>query len=245
MGCLDEPTGLQLARPHLRRREGRLLRDRRRPPAEPLRGSDARRARCGGCGRMSGIRRPRKRSRLTAPSASRPVVTCRATAGSRASSPSALNSLRGLREGLSNRSRRSSRKVALALSRCPPRSSSRRNVWVWLALVASVLFVLVVEFLNTAVERLCNHVTPERHEAIRVTKDLASDRGVLRALPRRAGLARIGDRSLRLLGCDRSLGCSAASRLIAAPLAAVATSARHERQPSRTLSPSPSASSIR
>ena len=48
------------------------------------------------------------------------------------------------------------------------------NVWVWLALVASVLFVLVVEFLNTAVERLCNHVTPERHEAIRVTKDLAS-----------------------------------------------------------------------
>jgi diacylglycerol kinase (ATP) len=43
-----------------------------------------------------------------------------------------------------------------------------------LALVASVLFVLVVEFLNTAVERLCNHVTPEHHEAIRVTKDLAS-----------------------------------------------------------------------
>ena len=48
------------------------------------------------------------------------------------------------------------------------------NVWMWLALVASVLFVLIVEFLNTAVERLCNHVTPERHEAIRVTKDLAS-----------------------------------------------------------------------
>jgi diacylglycerol kinase (ATP) len=37
-----------------------------------------------------------------------------------------------------------------------------------------VLFVLAVEFLNTAVERLCNHVTPEHHEAIRVTKDLAS-----------------------------------------------------------------------
>jgi diacylglycerol kinase (ATP) len=32
----------------------------------------------------------------------------------------------------------------------------------------------VVEFLNTAVERLCNHVTPELNEAIRVTKDLAS-----------------------------------------------------------------------
>jgi diacylglycerol kinase (ATP) len=48
------------------------------------------------------------------------------------------------------------------------------GVWVWLALVSSVLFVLVIEFLNTALERLCNHVTPERHEAIRVTKDLAS-----------------------------------------------------------------------
>ncbi len=48
------------------------------------------------------------------------------------------------------------------------------GVWVWLTLVASVVFVLIVEFLNTAVERLCNHVTPERHEAIRVTKDLAS-----------------------------------------------------------------------
>ena len=34
--------------------------------------------------------------------------------------------------------------------------------------------MLTVEFLNTAIERLCNHVTPERHEAIRVTKDLAS-----------------------------------------------------------------------
>ncbi|HMB48878.1 MAG TPA: diacylglycerol kinase, partial [Afifellaceae bacterium] len=33
---------------------------------------------------------------------------------------------------------------------------------------------LMTEFLNTAVERLCNHVTPQRHEAIRVTKDLAS-----------------------------------------------------------------------
>ena len=47
--------------------------------------------------------------------------------------------------------------------------------------------MLIVEFLNTAVERLCNHVTPERHEAIRVTEDLASNGGVLRAR-RLAGL---------------------------------------------------------
>ncbi len=34
--------------------------------------------------------------------------------------------------------------------------------------------MLSIEFLNTAIERLCNHIQPEKHEAIRITKDLAS-----------------------------------------------------------------------
>lgn len=86
---------------------------------------------------------------------------------------SAANSMRGLREGL--RTEASIRQeVAVALLALPCSFFVASNLWIWLALVASVLFVLVVEFLNTAVERLCNHVTPERHEAIRVTKDLAS-----------------------------------------------------------------------
>jgi len=42
------------------------------------------------------------------------------------------------------------------------------------ALAGSVLFVLSIEFLNTAIERLCDHIEPKRHEAIRITKDLAS-----------------------------------------------------------------------
>jgi diacylglycerol kinase (ATP) len=42
------------------------------------------------------------------------------------------------------------------------------------ALIGSLLFLLAVEFLNTAIERLCNHVQPELHTAIRVTKDLGS-----------------------------------------------------------------------
>ena len=37
-----------------------------------------------------------------------------------------------------------------------------------------LLVVLIAEFLNTAIESLCDHVTPEKHEAIRITKDLAS-----------------------------------------------------------------------
>ena len=59
-----------------------------------------------------------------------------------------------------------------------------------MALVASLLFVLSIEFLNTAIERLCNHIQPDRHEAIRITKDLASA-GVFFALALgRAGLDR-------------------------------------------------------
>ena len=85
----------------------------------------------------------------------------------------AFNSARGLREGLLTEAA-VKQEVALAAILIPASFFVAANVWVWLALVASVLFVLVVEFLNTAVERLCNHVTPERHEAIRVTKDLAS-----------------------------------------------------------------------
>ena len=86
---------------------------------------------------------------------------------------SALYSLRGLIEGLRTEAA-VKQEVALALVALPLSFLVATNVWIWLALVSSVLFVLVVEFLNTAIERLCNHVTPERHEAIRVTKDLAS-----------------------------------------------------------------------
>jgi diacylglycerol kinase (ATP) len=84
-----------------------------------------------------------------------------------------LNSIRGLREGLLTEAA-VKQEIAVAVILLPVSFFVAGSVWVWLALVASVLFVLVVEFLNTAVERLCNHVTPEHHEAIRVTKDLAS-----------------------------------------------------------------------
>ena len=84
-----------------------------------------------------------------------------------------MNSIRGLREGLLTEAA-VKQEIAIAFVLLPVSFFIAGSVWVWLALVASVLFVLVVEFLNTAVERLCNHVTPEHHEAIRVTKDLAS-----------------------------------------------------------------------
>ncbi len=93
---------------------------------------------------------------------------------------SAANSLRGLRDGLETEAA-VKQEVAVAVLAVPLSFLVATDMWIWLALMASVLFVLAVEFLNTAIERLCNHVTPERHEAIRVTKDMAST-GVFFAL---------------------------------------------------------------
>jgi diacylglycerol kinase (ATP) len=44
----------------------------------------------------------------------------------------------------------------------------------WLALIGSLVLLLVVELLNTAVEKLSDHVTPEQHAGIKVIKDLGS-----------------------------------------------------------------------
>ena len=41
-------------------------------------------------------------------------------------------------------------------------------------LVLSLVAILCVEFLNTAIEKLCDHVTPERHEHIKAIKDMGS-----------------------------------------------------------------------
>jgi diacylglycerol kinase (ATP) len=83
------------------------------------------------------------------------------------------NSLRGLQEGLATESA-IKQEVAIAVLLLPLSFFIARDVWTWVALVASLLFVLSIEFLNTAIERLCNHIQPEKHEAIRITKDLAS-----------------------------------------------------------------------
>lgn len=46
--------------------------------------------------------------------------------------------------------------------------------WVRLALIGSLLLVLIVELINTALEKLCDHLAPERHPSIKVVKDLGS-----------------------------------------------------------------------
>ena len=83
------------------------------------------------------------------------------------------NSLRGLQEGLSTESA-IKQEFAIACVLLPLSFFIARDLWTWVALVGSILFVLAIEFLNTAIERLCNHIEPKKHEAIRITKDLAS-----------------------------------------------------------------------
>lgn len=83
------------------------------------------------------------------------------------------NTLNGLREGILTEAA-IKQEAAIAAVLLPLSFFVADSVWMWLALVASVLLVLAIEFLNTAIERLCNHIHPDKHEAIRITKDLAS-----------------------------------------------------------------------
>lgn len=83
------------------------------------------------------------------------------------------NTMGGLREGSSTEAA-IKQEVAIALIAFPLSFFVATNLWIWVALIGSLLVLLSIEFLNTAIERLCNHLHPGRHEAIRVTKDLAS-----------------------------------------------------------------------
>src|SRR6185295_12738055 len=46
--------------------------------------------------------------------------------------------------------------------------------WTRVALIGAVIMVLVVELLNTAIEKLCDHLAPELSAQIKVVKDLGS-----------------------------------------------------------------------
>jgi len=83
------------------------------------------------------------------------------------------NTMGGFREGLSTEAA-IKQEAALLLVALPVSFFIATNVWIWVALIGSLIMLLAAEFLNTAIERLCNHLHPEKHVAIKVTKDLAS-----------------------------------------------------------------------
>ena len=48
------------------------------------------------------------------------------------------------------------------------------GLWQRVAMIGSILIVIAIELLNTCAEKLCDHVTPERHPQIKVVKDMGS-----------------------------------------------------------------------
>lgn len=85
----------------------------------------------------------------------------------------AKNTLNGLREGVRSEAAITQEAVIFVIA-LPLSFFIAGTLWVWVALIAALLLVLAMEFLNTAIERLCDHLHPGKHEAIRITKDYAS-----------------------------------------------------------------------
>ena len=84
-----------------------------------------------------------------------------------------LNTLAGLRWGIRYETALREEFIALALG-LPLSFFVAANVAWWLALVGSLFVLLMVELLNTAIEKLSDHVTPQHHLTIKVVKDLGS-----------------------------------------------------------------------
>jgi len=49
-----------------------------------------------------------------------------------------------------------------------------RDIGTFVGLIGAVLLLLAIELLNTAIEKLADHVTPEHHPQIGLVKDLGS-----------------------------------------------------------------------
>lgn len=44
----------------------------------------------------------------------------------------------------------------------------------WILIIFCIGLVLSTEIINTCIEKICNHVSPQRHEQIKIIKDLAA-----------------------------------------------------------------------
>lgn len=84
-----------------------------------------------------------------------------------------LNSWRGLVHGA--RTERAVRlELALLAIGLPAALLLGTTLWIRVALIATLLLMLAAEFLNTAIEKLCDHLHPAHHPKIGIVKDLAS-----------------------------------------------------------------------
>jgi diacylglycerol kinase (ATP) len=84
-----------------------------------------------------------------------------------------LNSWNGMRAAA--RSEEAFRQEIVALLVAVPAAFIiATDAWRRLALIGVILLLMIVELLNTAIEKLSDHVTPHHHDAIGRIKDMAS-----------------------------------------------------------------------
>ncbi len=84
-----------------------------------------------------------------------------------------LNTLNGLGWALRHEAAVQQEFAALALG-LPAGFLIAPSIGWWVALIGALLGLIVVELLNTALEKLSDHVTPEHSQAIKLVKDLGS-----------------------------------------------------------------------
>ncbi len=84
-----------------------------------------------------------------------------------------INSLHGLIYGFKTEAALREEIVVLAAAILIAFLVAPSLAW-YVAMIGALLIVLAVEFLNTAIEKLSDHVTPEQHIAIGRIKDFGS-----------------------------------------------------------------------
>ena len=84
-----------------------------------------------------------------------------------------LNSWNGLRAAARSEEAFRQELVAFVLA-VPAAFLIATDTWRRVALIGVIMLLMIVELLNTAIEKLSDHVTPHHHDAIGRIKDMAS-----------------------------------------------------------------------
>jgi diacylglycerol kinase (ATP) len=84
-----------------------------------------------------------------------------------------LNSARGLRWAFRNEAAFRQESIGLMLA-VPVALAVAEDAATFAALIGVIFALLAVELLNTAVEKLADHITPEHHPQIGLVKDIGS-----------------------------------------------------------------------
>ncbi len=84
-----------------------------------------------------------------------------------------LHTCEGLNWGLRHETALMQEMVALALA-VPVSFFVSSSGFVRIALIGTVMLLVIVELLNTGLEKLCDHLSPAVHPDIKIIKDLGS-----------------------------------------------------------------------